>query len=183
MGFSRRHLNMCGGGDGNIPAAISCKGCVCTLAVCNIVMAVMGLAFTEFSANAWMNLCMGSAYGGGVSYLLGDTELPAMTMLHALKKEGHLEVGGFLAEFADMEAMRPPFSAPSKRPGPSVGTGKPKFMDHVSKNALLATCASPYADKTLSADATLNSDDAMGLFKFIIEANDLTKGGLAAGSI
>merc|ERR1711865_511861 len=189
--LSRRHLNMCGGGDGNIPAAISCKGCVCTLAVCNIVMAVMGLAFTEFSANAWMNLCMGSAYGGGVSYLLGDTELPAMTMLHALKKEGHLEVGGFLAEFADMEAMRPPFSAPSKRPvapskrrpSPSVGTGKPKFMDHVSKNALLATCASPYADKTLSYDAALDSNDAMGLFKFIIEETDLTKGGLAAGSI
>merc|ERR1711865_311790 len=193
MGFSRRHLNMCGGGDGNIPAAISCKGCVCTLAVCNIVMAVMGLAFTEFSANAWMNLCMGSAYGGGVSYLLGDTELPAMTMLHALKKEGHLEVGGFLAEFADMEAMRPPFSAPSKRPvapskrrpSPWVGTGKPKFMDHVSKNALLATCANPFPNAPAYKGYTeqWDSGDAMGLFKFIIEAADLVTGGLAAGSI
>ena len=106
--------------------------------------------------------------------LLGATELPAMTMLHALKKEGHLEVGGFLAEFADMEAMRPPFVAPSKRPGPSVGTGKPKFMDHVSKNALLATCASPWADKTLSYnEAALDSDDAMGLMKFVINAQAL----------
>ena len=56
---------MCGG-DSNIPAAISCKGCVCTLAICNIFMAVLGLAFTEVSANAWMSLCMGSIYGGGV---------------------------------------------------------------------------------------------------------------------
>merc|ERR1711865_1034847 len=81
------------------------------------------------------------------------------------------------------EAMRPPFSAPSKRPGPSAGTGKPKFMDHVSKNALLATCASPYADKTTSYDTLLDSEDAIGLFKFIIEAADLVSGGLAAGSI
>ena len=56
---------MCGG-DGNIPAAISCKGCVCTLAICNIILAILGLAFTEFSAMAWMNLCSNAVYRGGL---------------------------------------------------------------------------------------------------------------------
>jgi hypothetical protein len=61
---------MCGG-DSKIPAAISCKGCVCTLAVCNILFALIGLLFTSMSEGYVMSFCTSSVYGGGVESMMG----------------------------------------------------------------------------------------------------------------
>jgi hypothetical protein len=55
---------MCGG-DGQVPAVISCKGCVCGLAVCNIIFALLGLLFSAMSQGFFMDMCTGSAYSGG----------------------------------------------------------------------------------------------------------------------
>ena len=86
-----------------------------------------------------------------------------MNILHGLKDQGHLEVGGFLEGFSDMEAMRPPFLAPTKPPSRAAqkvvvvadpvaparaapsAAAKPKFfMDRgapTGKNALLSACS------------------------------------------
>ena len=54
-----------------------------------------------------------------------------MSLLHGLKEHGHLEVGGFLSDLSDVEAMRAPFMAPSKPPSPSAALfRKPAFMEH-----------------------------------------------------
>ena len=86
-----------------------------------------------------------------------------MNILHGLKDQGHLEVGGFLEGFSDMEAMRPPFLAPTKPPSRAAqkvvvvadpvaparaapsAAAKPKFfMDRgatTGKSALLSACS------------------------------------------
>jgi hypothetical protein len=55
---------MCGGGE-QVPAVVSCKGCVCGLAVCNIIFALIGLVFSSMSEGFFMDMCTSSAYNGG----------------------------------------------------------------------------------------------------------------------
>ena len=59
---------MCSDSGGNGQSSnqvIECFRCVCGLAVCNIIIACIGLIVSMVSESAFMNLCMGSAYGGG----------------------------------------------------------------------------------------------------------------------
>ena len=60
-----------GNGQSSSNQVIECKGCVCGLAVFNIILAILGLIFSSVSENAFMSLCMGSAYGGGYGYGFG----------------------------------------------------------------------------------------------------------------
>lgn len=111
-----------------------------------------------------------------------------MSLLHGLKEHGHLEVGGFLSDLSDVEAMRAPFMAPSKPPSPSAALfRKPAFMEHnaaaLKTVGLLAACPAPWKDETTgSANSPLNSEDAMGLSKWIITAAELTASGLSTSS-
>jgi hypothetical protein len=111
-----------------------------------------------------------------------------MSLLHELKNGGQLEVGGFLSDLSDVEAMRSPFMAPSKPPSPSAALSrKPAFMEHnaaaLKTVGLLAACPAPWKDATTSSDTSpLDSEDAMGLSKWIITAAELTASGLSTSS-
>ena len=78
--------------------------------------------------------------------------------------------------------------APSKPPSPSAALfRKPAFMEHnaaaLKTVGLLAACPAPWKDETTgSANSPLNSEDAMGLSKWIITAAELTASGLSTSS-
>ena len=118
-----------------------------------------------------------------------------MTFLHQVKSETHLlEVGGLLEDLSALEAMKPPFLGHFKtaaviKPKPTAAIKpKPKFIDHINRIKsktveLLAACPAPWKDETSQyTTAPLDSEDAMGLSKWIITAAELTASGLSTSS-
>ena len=109
-----------------------------------------------------------------------------VTFLHQVRSETHLlEVGGLLEDLSALEAMKPPFLGHFKTA--AAIKPKPKFIDHINRIKsktveLLAACPAPWRDETESYFSSLDSEDAMGLSKWIITAAELTASGLSTSS-